>query len=384
MIKNISIIICILYELFAIIIICELNFTFADSPSFPEQEIVDKVGDWVSMKTRQAANNEFRVPDITSVDYFSDGKFLNATLWLSKPFKEQPPDLFKEVDYGMFIDSDFNSKTGFGGIDYKVEIGWKNDTKIWTKTIERWGQYDTNRKVIQPPSNYTNFYERGGSYVSLSSGLDQILNPNRYKVIFYADSRKNNDELIIDYTRWIANPPLQLVSSTSDRSIQLTQGETKNIILELNTTEGYEPVVNLTAKTIDNKLKPFFESTNTGNIANFTVPSDGMGITRLTLHAEADAPIGPSILSISAQSSFPSEHLLKVNGIEAPPDNVLSKSSVSILVDKAPDLATKIGNIWSKIGDFMTFVYGIIVGVSPFIYTRIRKYFSNGNTANRN
>jgi hypothetical protein len=372
--KNIYIIICFLFELLATILICELNNSFADSPSFPEQEIVDKTGDWISTRTRHTATNEFRVPDITSVDYFSDGKFLNATLWLSKPFKEQPPNLFKEVDYGMFIDSDFNSKTGFGGIDYKVEIGWNNDTKTWKKTIERWGQYDTNRKVIQPPSNYTNFYGKGESYVSLSSGLDQILNPTRYKVIFYADSRKKNDELIIDYTRWIAIPPLQLVSSTSDRSLKITQGETKNIILELNSTEGYEPVVNLTAKIIDEKIQPIFESTKTNNIDNFTVPSDGMGITRLILHAQDDAPIGPSILSIAAQSSFPPEELLKVNDIEAPPDNVLSKSSVSILFNEKPDLPTKIGDLWSKIGGFTTFVYGFIAGISPFIYTGIKKH----------
>ena len=47
--------------------------------------------------------------DITSVDYFSDGKTLNATLWLLFPFKEVPP--MHEVDYGMFIDTNFNSKT---------------------------------------------------------------------------------------------------------------------------------------------------------------------------------------------------------------------------------------------------------------------------------
>jgi len=79
------------------------------------------------MTTKKSANFEFGVPDITSVNYFRDGNVLNTTLWLSKPFSEHPKQ-FKEVDYGMFIDSDFNSRTGFGGIDYKVQVGWKNDT----------------------------------------------------------------------------------------------------------------------------------------------------------------------------------------------------------------------------------------------------------------
>ena len=374
---------CSSFGLLVIILLNTVNLSFATSPSFSEQQILDDVRDWVNMKIRQPANDQFGVPDITAVDYFSDGKVLNATLWLSKPFKDHPSSAFREVDYGMFIDSDFNSKTGFGGIDYKVEVGWKNDTKTWTKIIERWGQYDTNRKVIQPASNYSNFFQKGESYVSVSSNLDHILNPSRFKVIFYSDSRKANGDLIIDYSRWVAIPPLQLVSSTSDGSIQLTQGETKNIILKLNSTEGYEPVVNLKAKTIDDNLKPTFESTNSESISNFTVPSDGMGITRLTLHANDNAPIGPSILSISANSTFPPEQLLKVNGINTAPYNVISKSSVSVLVDKAPDLPTIIGNMWSKIGDFMTFVYGIIVGISPFIYTRIREHFSKRDTVNK-
>ncbi len=367
---------CISFSLFFVITLDFLTFSFAYSPPFLEQQILDDKRDWVNMKTRQPEKNEFRVPDITSVNYFSDGKFLNATLWLSKPFNE-PSRLFKEVDYGMFIDSDFNNKTGFGGIDYNFEIRWNNDTNLWTKKIERWGYYDTNKKTIENIKNYTGFYEKNGneSYVTLDIDLNKILNPVRYKVIFYADSRKSNDDLIIDYTRYIAIPQLQLTPYTIPSSVNLTQGETKNIIIRLNSTEGYAPIVNLRAEIPDKKIIPTFESSEKNYLPNFRVPSNGIGIIPLKINSTIDTKSAPSFLLVSANSSFPPEDLLKIGGVQSVhPDNVISKSIVSLFINEAPGPLEKLSNIWSKVGDFTTFVYGIIVGISPFIYSRIKKY----------
>jgi hypothetical protein len=53
--------------------------------------------------------------------------FLNATLWLDKFNGTGSSD--RELNYGMYIDSDFNNKTGIAGIDYKVDIAY-NRTHI--------------------------------------------------------------------------------------------------------------------------------------------------------------------------------------------------------------------------------------------------------------
>ena len=66
---------------------------------------------------------------------------MNATLWLYFPFKVHPRSTDENVNYGMFIDSDFDDTTGFGGIDYKVEIGWNNQSKQWTKVLEKWSHF---------------------------------------------------------------------------------------------------------------------------------------------------------------------------------------------------------------------------------------------------
>ena len=270
---------------------------FGYSPAFKEQVITDEETDWVNMRTREVLHNENKVPDITSVDYYSNGKSLNSTLWLTKPFKEYPK-LFKDVDYGMFIDSDFNPKTGLGGIDYKVEIGWRNDTKTWTKTIEKWSRIDSNLRVVKTYPNYTDFYQKNQSFVLLSVNLDELLNPDKYKVIFYADSRKPNDDLIIDYTRWVAIPPLELTVFTNPSSIELIQGEKKPVEIKVNATEGYTPNLQLSATVEDKEIIPDFKS------KNLSVPSYGIAGSPLTIYATKNAQVGPTSLLIFANSSF--------------------------------------------------------------------------------
>jgi hypothetical protein len=88
------------------------HVAFAQSPSFVRQEIVDAANDWIfwkpssdpsripthdgrSIQVPNANNisgcksaNRFVSPDIQSVSYISNGKTLNATVWLADPFIE--------------------------------------------------------------------------------------------------------------------------------------------------------------------------------------------------------------------------------------------------------------------------------------------------------
>ena len=58
------------------------NRSIANSPSFPNQEITDPVRDSIDMKNKSYTQDGDRSTDIESVDYYSDGKTLNAILWL--------------------------------------------------------------------------------------------------------------------------------------------------------------------------------------------------------------------------------------------------------------------------------------------------------------
>ena len=310
------------------------NNSYADSLSFLEQEIGDTTSDWINMNNNQIQKKvKEKYTDITSVDYFSDGKALNATLWLLFPFKENPP--INEVDYGMFIDADFNSKTGYGGIDYKVEMQWKNESKSWDKVIETWSRNGKERTIAIYP-NMSNFFEKEKNYVTVSVDLQKILYPQKYKVLFYADFRRDDGILISDITRWIAVPPLELDISTIPRSIELYQGISDNIQVQINSTEGYAPKINL---TLENKPRETFFDYDSDEI---TLPSYGITTIPMKVTPTKDEMLGPRTFYVTVKSNFPPDEIIKVQGIPVPPENVIKRSAVLLTIKPEPDFFDKI------------------------------------------
>jgi hypothetical protein len=345
---------------------------FSSSPYVPEQEILDNITDWIDLSIDQITSSGERYTDIISVDYFSDGKTLNATLWLLFPFKENPP--MQEVDYGMFIDADFDSKTGYGGIDYKIEIQWNNEAKIWNKVIERWSKYGGYR-TIENITNYTNFYEKGLQYVTISADLEKILYPQKYKVLFYADFRKSDGTLISDYTRWVAVPPLELGISTIPSSVELSRGLSDTIEVKINSTEGYAPTVSL---SIENKPSEIFFKLHFNELR---LSSYGIATTPITITSSKDAPLGPHTFYIIAKSNFPPDELIAVQGTHSiSAENIITRSVVSLKINPEPDLFDKIQKSWEKIGNFTQFMYGVLAGISPWIYQIIRKIWNRNNS----
>jgi hypothetical protein len=356
---------------FLIFITTEISY--ADSPSFLEQEIGDNPSDWIDMINNQTQNkSREKYTDITSVDYYSDGKILNATLWLVFPFKEKPP--MKEVDYGMFIDADFNSKTGYGGMDYKVELQWNNNS--WNKVIETWSRNGKERTIAIDP-NMTNFFEKEKNYVTISVDLEKILYPKKYKVLFYADYRRDDGILMTDFTRWIAIPPLEIDISTIPNSIELYNGISDNIQVVINSSEGYAPEINL---TLENKPQETFFDYDSSPII---LPSYGMATIPIKITPTKDAMIGPQTFYVTVKSNFPPDEIIKIEGIHpVEPENIIKRSAVLLNMKPEPDFFDKIQMSWGKIGDFAQFIYGIIAGLSPFIYQQIRKFTNHDNTTN--
>ncbi|HKG88303.1 MAG TPA: hypothetical protein VKA95_08250, partial [Nitrososphaeraceae archaeon] len=219
--------------------------------SFTIQEIEDQQEDWLNLRTKQY-DSTLQEPstDILAVNYYSDGDFLNATVWLYHPFQVKPN--YTMVNYGMLIDSDFDNRTGFDGIDHKFELRWDNNSGIWTSTLVGWSPHGDNR-IIDFENNYTGFFENEKHYVTLSLNLDHIGSPSKYKVIFYAEVKRDGISFT-DFTRWVAIPPLQVVITTYPNSIEIHKGEKKNIEVKVNSSQGYEPTVKIDAKSRVNNI----------------------------------------------------------------------------------------------------------------------------------
>jgi hypothetical protein len=369
------------------------------SPSFPIQESIDPKLDWINMRTREFTNDGDRSTDIESIDYYSDGKTLNATLWLYFPFKPTPSPSYENVNYGMFINSDFNEDTGFGGIDYKVEISWNNQNKNWTKLVEKWSHFGEVIVLDNKTIPYTDFASRegtGGHYVLLTADLDALLSPKKYKVVFYGEVKKQDDGIFrTDFTRMVAIPPLELSISTSPNSVELRKGETKTIEVKVSTAQGYEPIVNLSATSHSDDIFLDFTQNNKSPVpsSELRIPSYGVATVPLTITSAEDAAIGPKTLFIFANSSFPPEELITARTSEQdnlssthflpssvrPVENIFTDSTLLLTLQEPLTYVDHIGEFWSKVGAPISFVTGILAGSIPWIFTRFKKIRKRSN-----
>jgi len=355
-----------------------MHYAFALSPYFSKQEIRDPSLDWVDMNTQQPATStegtkQLYFTDIRSVDYYSDGKTLNGTLWTFFPFQDHPLK-YNKVHYGILIDSDFDKHTGFEGIDYKLEITWDNQTKGWTKKLVQWSA-EGEQRILNITKNYSGFSENGKHYVLLSLDLGSILYPAKYSVIFYSDVQKNDSsDVISDFTRWVAIPPPKLHISTYPTNVTLTPGQNKTIEVKVNSTEGYTPAVNLSAlDPSDGSIKSYFEK----GFDKLRVPSYGMVTTNMIISAVQNASIAPYTLTIFANSSFPPEQLVKVklpynktasSSDFFPPSvqesqNVFSSSTVAATVLPPLTPQQQISNAWSGFGSAINGFVGLVAAL---------------------
>jgi hypothetical protein len=104
---------------------------FENSPLVNENELKDNYGDAIFLINSTNSGGS-RAGEILSVNYFSEGNFLTAIIWLVSPLNERSIHYLE--NYGMYLDSDFNIQTGYGGIDSKMEISWNSSTQSWYKT----------------------------------------------------------------------------------------------------------------------------------------------------------------------------------------------------------------------------------------------------------
>jgi hypothetical protein len=239
--------------LLLLFIICSssslIHRTFATSPSFGLQEITDSRNNWVQTYGNDSTHLKSDYTNILAVDYLSDGKVLNATYWLRSNQENastynQP---FKKVSYGMLINIDTNTITGYNGVDYDFYIEVVNGK--WSQYLYQYSSTG-NYALVESKANYTQSF--GGSstigpgYVKLQLPLRSINYPSRCSVLFYAaESYKSNE--VRDFTTWVDIPPSILSLLTIPNDITIRQGEGQLVPAEIKSGSGFSnDVTNIT------------------------------------------------------------------------------------------------------------------------------------------
>jgi hypothetical protein len=287
----------------------------AATPPFSRQEVLGHSANWFDMYNNRPVRDgaSYSYIDIKSVNYFSDGRTLNATIWLAD-FQPIPPPDHDNVNYGMYFDADFNKETGVQGIDYKVEISWDKKNQTWTKVFEEWGTNITQPKTLGKPEPADIFYENGRTYVTLSADLDAMISPNKYRVVFYAeviDSVQRNT-WIVDATNWVSIPPPEIAVTVLPSSMDLRQGDASTVEVRLNSTTDSE----LTVKLLPVELSAVEEEDGDPNdfglefeLEELHISPHGIAASPLHINAFDHTDVSLHTIVILANSTIPEESL---------------------------------------------------------------------------
>jgi hypothetical protein len=362
-------------------VIVSQSKVFATSPSFAYREVRNALYNVIDMncvlhpQTRLEANchtNEGNQSiDIYATDLFSDGKFLNATIWLLPPIKDSPSNSQLETNYGMYIDADDNPKTGWQGIDYQVEYSeFKNGT--WTRTFYEFSSLGDNR-ILKVEKNYENghtFYGKSGNYVTLFADLNAMGSPSKYRVMLYAEEIQNPSKKIWkdDFTNWIDIPKSQLTLVSTPSPVILRQGQQQPVDIQLMSNTDFVPTA-FTVQENSSGVKSYFLQNK-----SYNEPAS------LKLIIPGNASVGtyniPIIATITEKSTFPA-----LNNIYLNLGNYSEQVILPVKVEACStaycigELLNDFNKTWIEpISGIWTFVGGLLTGgISQLIYNRFKK-----------
>ena len=207
--------------------------------------------DWVQTHGNDSSHLRSDYANLLAVDYLSDGKTLDVTLWLKSNSENastynQP---FKKIRYGMLIAIvSLPPTSGYNGANYNYYIEAVNGK--WSEYLYELSATGSSA-LIKSKINYTEPFGGptiGPGYVKLRLDLNSINYPSAYGLSFYtAESFKSNE--VRDFTNWVAIPPATIHVLTHPKNIVIRQGETHLIPAEMETPYSN----NVTSITFDKR-----------------------------------------------------------------------------------------------------------------------------------
>lgn len=238
----------------------------ASSPSFELQELINENRQWVQTYGNSTEGLKTSYTDILSTNYISDGKTLNTTVWLYSGFSNSSSaydEIYNASDaysnlssaklsYGILIDSDANTRTGYNGADYDfyAEL-YEGKLNVYPYQLSSTGGY----KLVGSKSNLTFSHAEspvGPGYVNLNLDLSSIGYPSEYNLLFYSAESIGSNE-VRQFTNWVTIPPPSLEISTSPSDISIRQGEEQMIPARIKSTSGFSnDVINITLGVTNN------------------------------------------------------------------------------------------------------------------------------------
>lgn len=354
---------------------------YADSLSFSRQEMNTGTHNGIQLNVikhvQTKANYKGTLDnssDIQRVTYFSDGKTLNATVWLGGGVKLNPSKYgASTIVYGMLVDSDDNPATGKYGVDFQKELQWTNNTKTWNLLMVEYSS-PTNYRTLDVVKNYTGFSVDNQKYVLLPLNLKEITSPDRYRALYYAIIIYNESKMLLDLTPWIDIPPPQYSFLTTPSPILIQQGDQEDIGVQLKSSTGIPlKVVGLIPSQNYSNVKVVFNP-NQLNSSSF-----GVAPVPLRVQVPSSAQIGqysiPILVNISTGSLFPSKFIQLANfNVTVPTQGyTTTKSNLTVSVVEPPSIDQRIKEFWSTYGALVSLIgAGFAGGASTIVFEYLK------------
>jgi hypothetical protein len=381
------------------------------SPSFELQEIINENRHWVQTYGNSDEHLKSKYTDILAVNYFSDGKILNTTIWLDSGFANSSFALnstndnqasrklsygmlalnstndnqaSRKLSYGMLIDSDSNTKTGYNGADYDFYVELiAGKLSGYLYQLSSTGGYRLIGSII----NFTQSHAEssvGPGHVNLNLDLSSINFPHEYNLLFYtAESLKSNE--VRQFTSWVTIPPPSLQITTEPSNIIIRQGEELLIPARIKSTSGFSnDVLNITLDDINNPNSSGSKNNNYNTESGFNSSEVHVNIQRnqpplFKIDVPQQTPLGiytiPLIATIREPSIATTTKPISINAREGSvdPEFELTKKyptvgyltkpiNLTVTVISPKSITDHFKDFWSTYGQFIGIFAGAFVG----------------------
>jgi hypothetical protein len=363
-----------------------IQSAFASSPLFTRKVFKDDISDWVNCPPpntyicyayeKKKVNNS---TDIIAASYHSNGRYLNATIWLNSPLDIKHPYPF--IGYGFIIDTNLDGSPP----SYLIEAN-KAANNPWRKVdmeyepvsnifFEGYNNFEATQKFLHVDYNYSKLLKDKTRYVSLSLDLDEISLPKQYQVLFYTKELRGN-LLIFDFTKWISIPPPRVSLSLNPNTVNIRPDEDKIIDLFVNSTSSIRQRVNLYTNQSDDFIAEF-QANKEFNLLPYEVRRIPLNVSSYNEGNLTDSnyPIRKTLL-ISATSTPP-----PISNDDIPQENTTTKLVLSIDIDRPltyfesflQSLSDFNNKVIDPISGIWTFVLGVLTISIPWAIRKVKK-----------
>jgi hypothetical protein len=352
---------------------------FALSPSFPIQGIILHGDNWQlnpdgtkNITECKEGQQHIRFPNIQAVSYYSDGKKLFATLWLSSSFRDIDNMTEQHRSYAFFIVSDSELQNN-ANQSYEVSVDWNfpNSNNSWIKKYHEWSPIPGYDKVLYQEnitSDHPGFFERGKNYVDLSMDLGTLGYPDKYSVVSYATETFITQSGVIcsltDVTDAVHIPLPEFILSTIPNSVVLRPGEESKIELQLKSNTTISSNVMFSTEPIDGLDSAIVPK-------EISISPFGVATSTLYIKALENAISQPHTLRINANITTPIKVINLVNGKTAGPSlnirSINKNTDFIITVQPALTISEQINNFLTNWFNPLTGAYSTIATIATGI-----------------